>query len=75
MKALSLSQPWCWAVMHELVRKHIENRSWQPPIEMIGQVIAIQPIKLLPIEKGLARTVPRWCPLRIEPTVVTLEGN
>ena len=43
MKALSLSQPWCWAVMH--AGKHIENRSWAPPIEMIGQQIVIHAAK------------------------------
>lgn len=45
MKALSLSQPWCWAVVHPSVRKHVENRSWQPPIAMIGQTIAIHAAK------------------------------
>lgn len=45
MKALSLSQPWCWAVMDPVVRKHIENRTWQPPIGMIGQTIAIHAAK------------------------------
>jgi hypothetical protein len=43
MKALSLSQPWCWAVLH--ANKHIENRSWQPPIEMIGQQIVLHAAK------------------------------
>lgn len=43
MKALSLSQPWCWAVLH--AGKHIENRSWQPPISMIGQQIVIHAAK------------------------------
>lgn len=43
MKALSLSQPWCWAVLH--AGKHVENRSWQPPIAMIDQQIAIHAAK------------------------------
>lgn len=45
MKAISLSQPWCWAVAHPEVRKHIENRTWAPPISMIGQTIAIHAAK------------------------------
>lgn len=39
MKALSFSQPWLWAVLH--AGKHVENRSWAPPIEMIDQRIAL----------------------------------
>lgn len=45
MKAISLSQPWCWAVVHPIVRKYIENRSWMPPITMIGETIAIHAAK------------------------------
>lgn len=45
MKALSLSQPWCWSVVHPAVCKHVENRSWMPPIDMIGQTIAIHAAK------------------------------
>jgi hypothetical protein len=33
------------------------------------------PPKTLPIAKGLAATVPTWCPLRIEPATIILEGN
>lgn len=43
MRALSLSQPWCWAVLY--AGKHIENRSWQPPLAMIGQQICIHAAK------------------------------
>jgi hypothetical protein len=43
MKALSLSQPWCWAVLH--AGKHVENRSWQPPLDMIDQQIALHAAK------------------------------
>ncbi len=39
MKALSFSQPWLWAVLH--AGKHVENRSWAPPIHMIDQRIAL----------------------------------
>jgi len=41
LRGCSLSQPWCWAVVDEIARKWIENRSWQPPIAMIGKAIAI----------------------------------
>ena len=43
MKALSFSQPWLWAVLY--AGKLIENRSWAPPIEMIGQRIALHAAK------------------------------
>jgi hypothetical protein len=39
MKALSLSQPWMWAVLY--AGKWVENRSWAPPIHMIDQRIAL----------------------------------
>lgn len=45
MKALSLSQPWCWSIFDPVADKGIENRSWAPPIAMIGQVIAIHAAK------------------------------
>lgn len=43
MKALSFSQPWLWAVLH--AGKHVENRTWAPPIEMIDQRIALHAAK------------------------------
>jgi hypothetical protein len=45
VKALSVSQPWCWAVVDPIARKHIDNRSWAPPISMIGQRFAIHAAK------------------------------
>lgn len=39
MKALTLIQPWAWAIL--FAGKVIENRSWLPPAKMLGQVIAI----------------------------------
>lgn len=39
MKALTLKQPWAWAVAH--VGKDVENRTWKPPQSIIGQRIAI----------------------------------
>lgn len=45
MRFLSFSQPWLWAVLDEVAAKGIENRSWQPPISMIGQRIALHAAK------------------------------
>ena len=43
MKALSISQPWAWAICH--AGKRIENRDWKPPKWIIGQTIAIHAAK------------------------------
>jgi hypothetical protein len=45
MKALTLWQPWSWAIAH--AGKRIENREWQPPRSIIGQRIAIHAGKTL----------------------------
>lgn len=42
MKFLSLSRPWDWAIFDPVAAKDIENRSWPPPIGVIGQDIALQ---------------------------------
>lgn len=39
MKALTLWQPWAWAVAH--AGKDIENRTWAPPRNALGTRIAI----------------------------------
>jgi hypothetical protein len=39
MRALTLWQPWAWAILH--AGKRIENRSWCPPSGMIDEVIAL----------------------------------
>lgn len=39
MKALTLKQPWAWAVAR--AGKDVENRTWKPPASIIGQRIAI----------------------------------
>ena len=49
MKAISLSQPWCWAILY--ADKHIENRSWQPPIGMIDQQICLHAAKSWDVER------------------------
>lgn len=42
MKALTLHQPWAWAVrLPDPYGKRIENRTWGPPASVIGQRIAI----------------------------------
>lgn len=43
MRALSFSQPWLWAILYR--GKRIENRSWPPPIEMIGVPFALHAAK------------------------------
>lgn len=39
MQALTLHQPWAWAIAHS--DKRIENRSWSPPDGLIGKYLAI----------------------------------
>jgi hypothetical protein len=39
MKALSIKQPWTYAILH--LGKRIENRTWAPPASVIGQTIAL----------------------------------
>jgi len=45
MKALTLWQPWAWAIAH--AGKRIENRTWEPPPDVVGQTIAIHASKKL----------------------------
>lgn len=49
MRALSLSRPWPWAIFSAPSEhdewKSIENRSWPPPISMIGETIALHAAK------------------------------
>ncbi|MFW6031671.1 MAG: hypothetical protein ACOC9T_03680 [Myxococcota bacterium] len=39
MRALTLWQPWAWAVAH--AGKAVENRTWSPPVGTIGKPLAI----------------------------------
>ncbi|SRR6266568_274766 len=39
MRALTIRQPWAWAILHG--HKTIENRKKPPPASMIGQTFAI----------------------------------
>lgn len=43
MKALTVRQPWAWAIFH--AGKDIENRDWALPRYMRGQVVAIHSAK------------------------------
>ena len=43
MKALSLKQPWLYAIT--CMDKRIENRTWKPPQQVIGQRIALHASK------------------------------
>lgn len=43
MKALSLKQPWLWAITD--LDKRVENRTWKPPQWAIGQRIALHASK------------------------------
>lgn len=39
MHALSIQQPWAWAIFH--MGKDVENRTWYPPRKFIGKRILI----------------------------------
>ena len=39
MKALTIQDPWLWAITE--MDKRIENRTWKPPLSIIGQTIAL----------------------------------
>ena len=39
MRALSLKQPWAWLVINGY--KRVENRSWTPPRDAVGERIAL----------------------------------
>ena len=45
MRFLSLRRPWTWAIFDPIADKGIENRSWAPPVEMIGERFAIHAAK------------------------------
>lgn len=39
LRALSIQQPWIWAILH--CKKRVENRSWRPHQNIIGRPIAL----------------------------------
>ena len=58
VRALTLHQPWAWCIMR--AGKRIENRTWYPPADLIGQRIAIHAGKREDISASIAlRSVPR----------------
>jgi hypothetical protein len=52
VKALSLIQPWAWAILH--AGKRLENRDWRPPRDLWGQRIALHAGKKLDADACLA---------------------
>ncbi len=45
MRALTIRQPWAWAITH--ADKRVENRNWKPPENLIGERIAIHAGKVV----------------------------
>lgn len=45
MNALTLWNPWAWAMAH--AGKPVENRTWEPPSRVLGQLLAIHAGKTL----------------------------
>jgi hypothetical protein len=39
LRALTIHQPWAWAIAH--AGKRIENRTWKPPVSLVGSHLAI----------------------------------
>jgi hypothetical protein len=39
IRALTLHRPWAWAIAHNT--KRVENRTWEPPKALVGQLLAI----------------------------------
>lgn len=67
MKALTIKQPWAWAIVNGT--KRVENRTWKPPFDIIGQRIAIHTSARIEKAELLAYTeLGAW----LEPTVNTL---
>ena len=67
MKALTIKQPWAWAITHGT--KRVENRTWKPPFHIIGQRIAIHTsVRIEKAELLAYSEMGAW----LEPTVNTL---
>ncbi len=64
MLALTVHQPWAWAIIHGgRLRKDVENRSWKPPAALIGQRIAIH----------ASKTFDRYCGQTLALLGITIE--
>ena len=55
MKALSIQQPWAWAILH--AGKRVENRTWWPPRSLIGQTFALHASKAFDCDGQLPASV------------------
>lgn len=44
MKAITIKQPWLWCITDST--KRVENRTWKPPFDLIGQRIALHASKI-----------------------------
>lgn len=67
MKVLTIKQPWAWAIVNGT--KRVENRTWRPPLNVIGQRIAIHTSARIEKAELLAYSeLGAW----LEPTVNTL---
>lgn len=64
MKAITLWQPWAWAICY--AGKRIENRTWPPPKALLGKQVAIHAGKHLDeaIASNMAETFPGLWPGR-----------
>lgn len=65
MRALSFSQPWLWATLR--AGKHVDNRSWAPPIAMIDQRIALHAATSFDAKPNYLCDVPRSEPRMLTP--------
>ncbi len=67
MKALTIKQPWAWAITNGT--KRVENRTWRPLFDIVGQRIAIHSSARIDKAELLAYTaLGAW----LEPTVNAL---
>lgn len=77
--ALSVRQPWAWAILH--AGKDVENRKWRAPAELLGRRIAIHASKAQPTHDDISRVctlgrqpVPDRLPLGVIVGTVVLLG-
>jgi hypothetical protein len=61
MRAITLHQPWAWAVAH--AGKNVENRTWGPSPAMIGERVAIHAGQKYDEEAWGALADPSWSPI------------
>ncbi|MCA9971716.1 MAG: hypothetical protein KC425_15935 [Anaerolineales bacterium] len=56
MKALSIKQPWLYCItdLPQIGAKRVENRTWTPPSQLIGERIALHASKTWDTRAGVA---------------------